>query len=65
MQSIEQRVDERTARDARARVNRHTARLVNDGNVRILVDDVYGNVLGLRLDGHGRGDVHRDKTPRL
>ena len=61
----EQCVDERAARDARARVDRHAARLVDDGDVLVLIDDIDGNVLGLRLDGHGCGDVHRDKAPRL
>ena len=46
-------------------MDRHAARLVDDGDILILVDDVDRNVLGLRLDGHGRGDVHHDKTPFL
>ena len=55
----EQRVHERAARRAGARVHDEAGRLVHDDQVAVLVHDGHVDVLGLRLggDGGGHGDA--------
>ena len=51
----EQRVHERAARGAGARVHDEPGRLVHDDQVAVLVDDGHFDVLGLRLGRHRGG----------
>ena len=60
----EQRVDERAARRARARVHDEPGRLVHDEEVGVLVNDGDVDVLGLRLGGHRGGHGHEGGLSR-
>ena len=64
-QAEEQRVDERSVRSARARMDRHAARLVDDGDVAVFIQNVHGEVLRLRPHGAGRRDVERHAGARF
>jgi len=51
----EECIDERSARVTRGRVNDQPGRLVDDEQVRVLIDDGERNRLGRQLQGRGSG----------
>ena len=54
LDTVHYRVDESAARVARGGVDDHADGLIDNGDVRILINDVKGNILGYQL-GYGRG----------
>ncbi|MPM72747.1 hypothetical protein SDC9_119723 [bioreactor metagenome] len=53
-QMIQQRVHQRAVLVSRRRVNHQPHRLVDNGQILILIDNLQGNVLGLNFQLHGR-----------
>ena len=62
---VEQCVDERPRVDARGWVNDHAARLVDDDDVAVLIEDVERDILRQDLDGLRLRQVEGDFLPRL
>ena len=63
IQPIQERVNERARKIAAARVHREPLLLIDDGDVRVLVNDVEGNIFGRQIERLQSGDLYLDRFP--